>query len=47
MTYRTSNDLIKVSSTGKLTTYFSTTAKVYVYRNGVLDHTITVIVGQG
>jgi hypothetical protein len=47
MTYRTSNDLIKVSSTGQLTTYFSTTAKVYVYRNGVLDHTITVIVGQG
>lgn len=47
MTYRTSNDLIKVSSTGQLTTYFSTTTKVYVYRNGVLDHTITVIVGQG
>ncbi|PFL65067.1 hypothetical protein COJ27_09510 [Bacillus cereus] len=46
-TYRTSNDLIKVSSTGQLTTYFSTTAKVNVYRNGVLDHTITVIVGQG
>ncbi|MEB4842686.1 hypothetical protein P5G86_22075 [Paenibacillus jamilae] len=39
--------MIKVSSTGQLTTYFSTTAKVYVYGNGVLDHTITVIVGKG
>lgn len=47
MTYVTSNSDIKVSSTGSLSTYFSTTAKVYVYRNGVLDHTITVIVGQG
>ncbi|QPR66068.1 hypothetical protein I6G82_00110 (plasmid) [Lysinibacillus macroides] len=47
MTYVTSNNDIKVSSTGRLDTYFSTTAYVYVYRNGVLDHTITVIVGNG
>lgn len=47
MTYVASSSAIKVSSTGNLSTYFSTTAKVYVYRNGVLDHTITVIVGQG
>ncbi|HIZ53024.1 MAG TPA: hypothetical protein IAA20_03660 [Candidatus Enterococcus avicola] len=47
MTYVTSNSDILVSSTGKVSTYFSTTAKVFVYRNGVLDHTITIIVGQG
>ncbi|MGE7988786.1 hypothetical protein [Lysinibacillus fusiformis] len=47
MTYVASNTNIIVSSTGKLDTYFSTTATVKVYRNGILDHTITVIVGQG
>lgn len=47
MTYVTSNSDIKVTPTGNLSTYFSTTAKVFVYRNGILDHTITVIVGQG
>lgn len=47
MTYVTSNNSIKVSSSGSLETYFSTTAYVYVYNNGVLDHTITVVVGKG
>jgi len=47
MTYVTSNNSISVTSTGRLITYFSTTANVYVYRDGVLDHPITVIVGRG
>lgn len=47
MSYCTSNDLINIFSTGQFTIYFSATTKVYVYRNDVLIHTITVIVGQG